>query len=164
MSEVVVRTDRLEATQAVGEALAGLVQPGDLVLLSGEMGAGKTALTQGLGRGLGVTDRITSPTFTIAHEYAGRLTVHHLDVYRLEHLNEALDVGLSEILDDGSVVVIEWGDAIVPVLPADFLEVRLAFGDGDDDRVLRVPARRPPLVGPGAAPWPTCVARWGGPC
>jgi tRNA threonylcarbamoyladenosine biosynthesis protein TsaE len=94
MSEVVARTDRLEATQAVGEALAGLVQPGDLVLLSGEMGAGKTALTQGLGRGLGVTDRITSPTFTIAHEYAGRCTVHHLDVYRLEHLNEALDVGI----------------------------------------------------------------------
>ena len=163
MSEVVVRTDRLEATQAVGEALAGLVQPGDLVLLSGEMGAGKTALTQGLGRGLGVTDRITSPTFTIAHEYAGRLTVHHLDVYRLEHLNEALDVGLSEILDDGSVVVIEWGDAIVPVLPLDFLEVRLAFGDGDDDRVLRFRAVGHRWLARERA-LADVVARWGGPC
>jgi tRNA threonylcarbamoyladenosine biosynthesis protein TsaE len=163
MSDLVVRTDRLEATQAVGEALADLVQPGDLVLLSGEMGAGKTALTQGLGRGLGVTDRITSPTFTIAHEYAGRLTVHHLDVYRLEHLNEALDVGLSEILDDGSLVVIEWGDAIVPVLPRDFLEVRLAFGARDDDRELRFRlvgqrwvARERALAG--------VVARWVEPC
>jgi tRNA threonylcarbamoyladenosine biosynthesis protein TsaE len=136
-SDVLVRTAGLAATQEVGEALATLVEPGDLVLLSGEMGAGKTAFTQGLGRGLGVTERITSPTFTIAHQYAGRLTVHHLDVYRLEHLNEALDVGLSEILDEGSLVVIEWGDAIEPVLPHDYLEVRLSFGVGDDDRDLR---------------------------
>ena len=163
MSEVVVRTDGREATQAVGEALAGLIQPGDLVLLSGEMGAGKTALTQGLGRGLGVTDRITSPTFTIAHQYAGRLTVHHLDVYRLEHLNEALDVGLGEILDEGALVIIEWGDAILPVLPRDFLEVRLAFGDGDDDRELRFrpigsrwAARQRSLA--------DLMAPWGGPC
>jgi tRNA threonylcarbamoyladenosine biosynthesis protein TsaE len=140
VTEVVARTAGREETQALGEALAALCEPGDLVLLSGEMGAGKTAFTQGLGRGLGVTDRITSPTFTIAHQYAGRLTVHHLDVYRLEHLHEALDVGLSEILDEGSLVVIEWGDAIVPVLPRDFLEVRLSFGEGDDDRELRLRA------------------------
>ena len=163
MSEVVVRTDGREATQAVGEALAGLIQPGDLVLLSGEMGAGKTALTQGLGRGLGVTDRITSPTFTIAHQYAGRLTVHHLDVYRLEHLNEALDVGLGEILDEGALVVIEWGDAILPVLPRDFLEVRLAFGDGDDDRELRFqPVGSRWAARQGALA--DLMARWGGPC
>jgi tRNA threonylcarbamoyladenosine biosynthesis protein TsaE len=136
VSEVVARTGAPDATQAVGAALAGLVERGDLVLLSGEMGAGKTAFTQGLGRGLGVHERITSPTFTIAHQYEGRLTVHHLDVYRLEHLNEALDVGLAEILDEGSLVVIEWGDAIVPVLPRDYLEVRLAFGKSDDDREL----------------------------
>jgi tRNA threonylcarbamoyladenosine biosynthesis protein TsaE len=133
---VVVRTGALDATQAVGAALAGIVERGDLVLLSGEMGAGKTAFTQGLGRGLGVSERITSPTFTIAHQYEGRFPIHHLDVYRLEHLNEALDVGLGEILDDGSLVVIEWGDAIVPVLPRDFLEVQLAFGERDDDRRL----------------------------
>jgi tRNA threonylcarbamoyladenosine biosynthesis protein TsaE len=137
MTEVTVSTSERAATQAVGEAVAGLVERGDLVLLSGEMGAGKTAFVQGLGRGLGVPGRITSPTFTIAHQYAGaQLTVHHLDVYRLEHLNEALDLGLAEMLDEGSLVVIEWGDAIAPVLPIDYLEVRLAFGDGDDDRVL----------------------------
>ena len=75
--------------------------------------------------------------------------MHHLDVYRLEHLNEALDVGLAEMLDDGSLVVIEWGDAIVPVLPRDFLEVRLAFGDGDDDRELRFRPVGPPVGGRG---------------
>jgi tRNA threonylcarbamoyladenosine biosynthesis protein TsaE len=137
MSELVVRTAEHAATQAVGEALAALVEKGDLVLLSGEMGAGKTAFVQGLGRGLGVPGRITSPTFTIAHQYVGtKLAMHHLDVYRLEHLNEALDVGLAEMLDEGSLVVIEWGDAIAPVLPRDYLEVRLAFGAGDDDREL----------------------------
>ncbi|MBV9953084.1 MAG: tRNA (adenosine(37)-N6)-threonylcarbamoyltransferase complex ATPase subunit type 1 TsaE [Acidimicrobiia bacterium] len=137
MTEVTVRTAEHAATQAVGEALAGLIERGDLVLLSGEMGAGKTAFVQGLGRGLGVTGRITSPTFTIAHQYAGaQLTIHHLDVYRLEHLNEALDIGLAEMLDEGSLVVIEWGDAIAPVLPRDYLEVRFAFGASDDDREL----------------------------
>jgi tRNA threonylcarbamoyladenosine biosynthesis protein TsaE len=159
MSELVARTGGRDATQAVGEALAGLVEPGDLVLLSGEMGAGKTALTQGIGRGLGVSERITSPTFTIAHQYAGRLTMHHLDVYRLDHLNEALDLGLAEILDDGSLVVIEWGDAIVPVLPLDFLEVQMEFGAGDDDRELRFRsigprwAARERVLGDLLAPW-----------
>jgi tRNA threonylcarbamoyladenosine biosynthesis protein TsaE len=89
--------------------------------------------------------------------------MHHLDVYRLEHLNEALDVGLSEILDDSSVVVIEWGDAIVPVLPPDFLEVRLAFGAGDDDRELRFrPVGRRWLARERALA--DVVARWGEPC
>lgn len=138
------RTSTPGATQALAAALAALVEPGDLVLLAGEMGAGKTAFTQGLGHGLGVTDRITSPTFTIAQEYEGTsLTLHHLDVYRLEHLDEALDAGLGEIVDEGALVVIEWGDAVVPVLPRDFLEIRFAFGEGDDERAIELR-----LVGP----------------
>jgi tRNA threonylcarbamoyladenosine biosynthesis protein TsaE len=164
VSDVVVRTEGHAATQAVGEALARAIQRGDLVVLSGELGAGKTAFVQGMGRGLGVAGRITSPTFTIAHEYTGaQLTMHHLDVYRLEHLNEALDLGLAEMLDEGSLVVIEWGDAIAPVLPRDYLEVRLAFGEADDDRLL---AFRP--VG---ASWHArsrllqeLLAPWSGPC
>lgn len=155
------RTADPEATRALGAALAGLVRPGDLLLLAGELGAGKTAFTQGLGRGLGVTDRITSPTFTIAAEYAGRLTLHHLDVYRLDQLAEAVDLGLAEILDDEAVVVIEWGDAIAPVLPPDFLEIRLTFGDGDDDRLLAIRpvgrrwAARSDAVAGALSPWVT---------
>ena len=132
------RTAAPEATRELASALAALLQPGDVVLLAGEMGAGKTAFTQGLGAGLGVTERITSPTFTIAQEYSGRIPLHHLDVYRLGHLNEALDVGLGEILEDEAVVVIEWGDAVVPLLPRDYLEVRFTFGDEDDDRILEL--------------------------
>lgn len=132
-----LRTKSVDATRDLAAALVPLLRPGDLLLLAGDMGAGKTAFTQGLGRALGVDEQITSPTFNIAREYdAGAMTLHHLDVYRLERLDEVADAGLAEILDDGSIVVIEWGDVILPVLPADFLEIRFTFGDGDDDRVL----------------------------
>ena len=144
---VVATTTSVDETRALAEALAGLARPGDVVVLAGDLGAGKTAFVQGFGRGLGVQERITSPTFTLVHVYDGRLPIHHLDVYRLEQLSEALDLGLPEMLDEGGVVLIEWGDAILPVLPHDFLEVRLTFGDGDDDRTLTL---RP--VGPGWAP------------
>lgn len=138
---LVARTRSVEETRELAAAVARVAQPGDLVLLSGDLGAGKTAFVQGFGRGLGVTEPITSPTFTLAQQYEGRLTVHHLDVYRLDQLGEVADLGLAELLDDGGVVLIEWGDAILPVLPNDHLEVRLVYGDpgdGDDDRRILV--------------------------
>jgi tRNA threonylcarbamoyladenosine biosynthesis protein TsaE len=128
---LVARTTSAAETQQLAAALAALVQPGDLVVLAGDLGAGKTTFTQGFGRALGVTEPITSPTFTLAQQYEGRLPVHHLDVYRLEQLAEVAELGLSELLDDGGVVLIEWGDAILGVLPADYLEVRLTYGDRD---------------------------------
>ena len=133
---LVARTSSVDATQELAAALATLAQPGDLIVLAGDLGAGKTAFVQGFGRGLGVTEPITSPTFTLVQEYAGRLPVHHVDVYRLDQLSEVVDLGLSELLDDRGVVLIEWGDAITPLLPSDLLEVRLTFGAGDDDRTL----------------------------
>jgi len=133
-----VRTASVEETRDVGAAVAGLARPGDVIVLAGDLGAGKTAFVQGFGRGLGISERITSPTFTLVHVYEGRLPIHHLDVYRLDQVQEALDLGLAEMLDDGGVVLVEWGDAILPVLPHDLLEVRLTLGDGDDDRALAV--------------------------
>lgn len=133
---LVAVTGNVEQTREVGAAVAGVARAGDVIVLAGDLGAGKTAFVQGFGRGLGVTERITSPTFTLVHVYEGRLPIHHLDVYRLDQLDEVLDLGLAEILDGGGVVLVEWGDAILPVLPHDLLEVRLTLGDGDDDRVL----------------------------
>ena len=131
---LVAQTSSVAETQDLAAALAVLAQPGDLVVLAGDLGAGKTAFVQGFGRGLGVTEAITSPTFTLAQQYEGRLVVHHLDVYRLDLLGEVAQLGLAELLDDGGVVLIEWGDAILPVLPGDYLEVRLTYGEADDDR------------------------------
>lgn len=123
-------------TRLIAATVAELARPGDLVLLVGDLGAGKTAFTQGFGAGLGVAEPITSPTFALVRGYEGRLGLHHLDVYRLGQIEEALDLGLSELLDDGSVTVIEWGDTIAAALPHDYLEISITFGDGDDDRVL----------------------------
>lgn len=132
------RTDGVDATRALAGAVADLVTPGDVLLLAGELGAGKTAFTQGFGSALGIDEQITSPTFTLARHYEGRLTLHHLDVYRLERLSELQDIGVAELLDTGGVMVIEWGDAIATSMPSDFLEIRMTYGEGDDDRDLEL--------------------------
>ncbi|MEO5837769.1 MAG: tRNA (adenosine(37)-N6)-threonylcarbamoyltransferase complex ATPase subunit type 1 TsaE [Acidimicrobiales bacterium] len=132
-------TSSARETREVASTIAALVEQGDLVLLVGELGAGKTTFAQGFGQALGITDPITSPTFTLAREYEGeRITMHHLDVYRLEQIDEVLDLALPELLDGASVTLIEWGDAIIPALPAEYLEVRLEYGDDDDERVISV--------------------------
>ncbi len=104
----------------------------------GDLGAGKTAFVKGFGAALGVAEVITSPTFTLAHEYEGKFRIHHLDVYRIEQIEEARDLALPELLEDRAVTLIEWGDTIAPLLPNDFLEVRLEFGEGDDDRTISI--------------------------
>ena len=134
---IFARTVSPDDTKALAAALAELARPGDLLLLAGDLGAGKTAFTQGFGVALGVEDRITSPTFTLANTYSGRLELNHLDVYRLEALAEVLELGVPEMLDDGGVTVIEWGDTVAPALPADYLEIRFSFTEGDDEeRIL----------------------------
>lgn len=143
---VTAHTSSVEETRSLGEAVAGLVGAGEVVLLAGELGAGKTAFAQGFGRALGVREPIVSPTFTIDRQYQGRLPLHHLDVYRLEHLSEALDLGLAEVLDEGAVALIEWGDAITPVLGGDYLEIRITYGDADDDRRFEFVASGPRWV------------------
>ena len=125
-------------TVELARALAAMAEPGDVLALIGDLGAGKTAFSKAYGAELGVTESITSPTFTLARQYEGRLRLHHLDVYRLEQMAEVLDLDLPDLLDGDDVVLIEWGDAIMPMLPADFLEVRFTFGEGDDDRTIEL--------------------------
>jgi tRNA threonylcarbamoyladenosine biosynthesis protein TsaE len=156
-------TRSVDETRALAAALAELARPGDLLLLVGDLGAGKTAFTQGFGRGLGVEDHITSPTFALVQSYRGRLALHHLDAYRLEQVAEALDLGLSELLDEGAVTVIEWGDVIAPVLPHDYLEVHLRHVPGEPDRrdVELVPVG--PRWSARVRALSVAVARWAGP-
>jgi tRNA threonylcarbamoyladenosine biosynthesis protein TsaE len=130
-------------TKQLAAAVAELIRPGDLVLLAGDLGAGKTAFTQGFGAALGIIEPITSPTFTLVNQYHGRLELFHLDVYRLDAVEEVLDIGLNEMLDEGGVTIIEWGDTVIPALPADYLQVSMRMGEGDDDRMFEIE-----LVGP----------------
>ncbi|MFT7600061.1 MAG: tRNA threonylcarbamoyladenosine biosynthesis protein TsaE [Acidimicrobiales bacterium] len=132
-SRICVATASPEATQDMAATLAETLADGDLLVLAGDLGAGKTCFTQGLGRGLGIDQRITSPTFTLANRYHGRLTLDHLDVYRIDTLADTLDLDLPELLEDG-VTVIEWGEQILPALPADYLHISLLLGSDDDDR------------------------------
>jgi len=112
-------------THALGERLGRLLQPGDVVTLSGEMGAGKTTLAQGLGRGLAISEPVCSPTFALVQQYAGRLPVWHLDVYRLGSRDELVDLGWSDLLASQSVLLIEWPERIEADLPPGRLEIRL---------------------------------------
>lgn len=133
-AQLLARTRSVDETRALAGSLAVVARPGDLILLAGELGAGKTAFVQGFGEALGVTEPITSPTFALAQRYEGKLLVHHLDVYRLDRLHEVLDLGVAELLDEGGVVLVEWGNAVLPALPSGHLEVHLTYGEASDDR------------------------------
>lgn len=145
-AEIRLRTAAPSQTGALAAALAAVVGDGDLLMLVGDLGAGKTAFTQGLAAALGVTEPVTSPTFTLANRYEGRFVVNHLDVYRIEAVEEAQDLALIELLEDG-VTLIEWGDIILPALPEDRLDVRITFGAGDDDREFVLGAVGPRWTG-----------------
>jgi len=114
-------------TDALARRVAEVLDGGDVVLLAGDLGAGKTAFARGLGRGLGVTEPVVSPTFTLAREYHGRLRMLHVDVYRLDHVQELLDLGLDDLAGDDAVTVVEWGDVVSGELAPDRLEVALEF-------------------------------------
>lgn len=126
-------TSDVAGTRAIAAALAEHGRDGDLIVLIGGLGAGKTAFVQGYAAALGVTAPVTSPTFTLANRYEGQLVVNHLDAYRVEQLVEARDLAIPELLEDG-VTLVEWGDVILPELPDERVEIRFDFGAGDDDR------------------------------
>ena len=142
-----LRSTSATQTRAIGAAIASVAGAGDVVVLSGDLGTGKTVVAQGIAAALGVDEPVVSPTFTLMREYEGRLPVRHLDVFRLDHVQEAIDLGLEELLDDG-VVLIEWGEGVREVLPVERLELALALlppDEADDD------TRRIAVTGVGAA-------------
>ena len=133
---VSAKTFSVEETRSLASLLSKVFQAGDVVVLSGDLGAGKTAFTQGLGLGLGVEHPVTSPTFTLANKYEGEITLNHLDVYRLEHFQEVEELGLSELIDSNSLTVIEWGNVISSVLTEGYLEISLSLGESLDERTI----------------------------
>ena len=129
------RTTHVEQTEELAAALAALVRPRDIIVLSGEMGAGKTAFVRGFAAGVGVSsdETVSSPTFTLVHTYdSGRLVVHHADLYRLGRLSDVEDLGLRELADLGDIVIVEWGNVAEEVL-GDHLVVSLEADDDEED-------------------------------
>jgi tRNA threonylcarbamoyladenosine biosynthesis protein TsaE len=138
-----------EDTVAVGDAVASLLREGDAVALTGELGAGKTTFVRGAARALGFDGPVASPTFTLVREYQGRVRIYHVDVYRLERLQDVLDLGLDEMVAEGGVVLVEWGDAVEGLLPDDHLLVEITLIGAEE-------ARRIVVTGVG----PSWATRW----
>ena len=164
---LLLRSSALADTQAIAAQVALLSRPGDFIVLSGEMGAGKTAFAQGFGRALGVTEPITSPTYTLVHSYdvpktgpLGRVTLHHADLYRLDRTAEVADLALDELAEFDGIVLIEWGD-VVDATFGDHLVIHLEHDeidaeDGTEDDIADDDARTIEIAGVG----PTWAARW----
>lgn len=146
-------SESAEATERVGSLLGSLLYPGDIVVLDGDLGAGKTVLTRGMARGLGLIADVTSPTYTLVFEHltedAAAIDLFHFDVYRLSGADEFLMSGLDEYFDRGGVCVIEWGQRIFDALPASVIfaelsgvgperEICLRFPEGDEERCARL--------------------------
>ena len=127
-------------TEALGARLAAVLSPGAVVAYQGGLGMGKTAFTRGLGRGLGYTGRVTSPTFTIVNEYeGGRLPLFHFDMYRLSDEDALFDIGWEDYLDRGGVCAVEWSEQVAQAMPADTVYVTIArCPDADTWRTITI--------------------------
>ena len=132
-----------QETEALGERLAAVLQPGDVVAYTGDLGAGKTAFTRGLARGLGVPDRVTSPTFTIVNEYeGGRLPLFHFDLYRMESPEELFDIGWEDYLAQGGVCAVEWSEHAEGAFEEEPIWVDIRRGADDGQRVITIRGAR----------------------
>ncbi len=159
-----LRAASLADTHAIAAVVAGHARSGDLIVLAGEMGAGKTAFAQGFGRALGVTEAITSPTFTLVHSYdidpahgARARQLHHADLYRLDRTAEIADLALEELAEYHGIVLVEWGD-VAETLFGDHLVVHLEpDDDGATDDELFVPTSRLIEI---SATGPSWASRW----
>ncbi|PAE15920.1 tRNA (adenosine(37)-N6)-threonylcarbamoyltransferase complex ATPase subunit type 1 TsaE [Virgibacillus sp. 7505] len=136
MTQIIKKMHTIEDTNSFGRKLAELLQPGDMITMEGDLGAGKTTLTKAIGAGLGVKRTINSPTFTIIKEYEGRLPLYHMDVYRLEDSDE--DIGFEEYFSGEGVSIVEWAQFIEAYLPKERLELTLKH-DGEARTVLLQP-------------------------
>ena len=160
MSALRLATDSVDETRRLANAVAGVLESGTVVVLVGGLGAGKTAFAQGLAAGLGVTARVTSPTFTMVATHAtdgrrGIASFLHADLYRVGSGAEADDLAIGELVEDAAIAAVEWGDLAPGVLGPNQLVVRLELGTGDDDRRIEIEARAP-----GEAALRQAVAPW----
>ncbi|MCX7773316.1 MAG: tRNA (adenosine(37)-N6)-threonylcarbamoyltransferase complex ATPase subunit type 1 TsaE [Clostridia bacterium] len=126
-------------TTELGQRLGEQLFPGAVISLEGDLGTGKTAITKGIAKGLGVFDMITSPTFTLVNTYSGRITLHHFDVYRVDDPDELYAIGWEEYFTDDAVTIVEWGDRIPEMLPANTLHIVIKRDEtSPDNRIITI--------------------------
>lgn len=133
-----IELNSLEKTRKLGEKLGEILRGGDLISLMGDLGAGKTTLTQSIAKGLGINDYVTSPTFTLINEYEGRIPLYHFDVYRLGDIEELYDLGYEEYFYSNGVTIVEWGDKVLEVFPKDRINIDIKKGMNFEDRVIYI--------------------------
>lgn len=132
-------TNSAQETEALGEKVGRSLMPGAVLAYTGDLGAGKTAFTRGLARGLEIPERITSPTFTIVNEYeGGRLPLFHFDMYRLGSSDELFDIGWEDYLARDGVCAVEWSENVEDILDTDTIRVDIRHGESDDQRLITI--------------------------
>lgn len=136
MKEIV--TSSAAETEALGEKISSKLNGGEVLALFGGMGMGKTAFTRGLARGLGVTNGVSSPTFALVHEYRGRLTVYHFDMFRIESWDDLCSTGFFDDLDSGGVLVVEWSENIENALPQNAVKIEISRGKTENERIFKI--------------------------
>jgi len=140
MDELEMISRSPEETQQIGTIIGELAIPGDVFLLEGKLGAGKTCLTQGIALGLGIDDYVLSPTFVIMRELYGRLPLYHIDLYRLDDIEESMDLGLDDYLYGDGISVLEWAEKAISIMPRRHLLIRIDYIDDTKRRLLLEPS------------------------
>ncbi len=126
-----------EETIAFGRLLGRYLFPGSLVLLYGDLGTGKTTLTKGIAEAIGINEPVTSPTFTIIQEYYGNIPLYHIDTYRLEELEELLEIGIEDYFSSSGITVIEWPEILLEVLPSEYISIYINK-DNTNDQIRKI--------------------------
>ena len=127
-----------QETEQLGERVAALLSGGEVLAFSGGMGMGKTVFTRGLARGLGASSAVSSPTFTIVREYAGRVPIYHFDMYRITCWDDLYSCGFFDYLDGDGVLVVEWSENVEDALPAETIRIAVSRGEAENDRVFEI--------------------------
>ena len=132
------RTTSPEETEALGFRLGECLHGGEVLALFGGLGMGKTAFTRGIAAGLGIPSGVSSPTFALVHDYTGRLTVHHFDMYRVDGWDDLYSTGFFDYLDTEDVLIIEWSENIEGALPPDAIRITISKGESEEERLFEM--------------------------
>lgn len=136
-----INVDNIKETEKIGYMLGKLLTGGEIICMIGDLGAGKTTMTQSIAKGLDVEDYVTSPTFTIINEYSGRCPLYHFDVYRINDVDEMYDLGYEEYFYSNGVSIIEWANIIEEILPTERLNIEISKKDNNEGREIAINGR-----------------------